>query len=138
MVVQHLYQAPRVAGLLEDALQPQESVVVAGDQLQNPGRGRRGVRQVGQLLRVDGQHAPKQADLLVVRRCDFYLLKQKRRQVRPAFALFVGLDDIAQGHGIARVDLQNLQVDLGRVLWAIESFGVQMGQAVKDLDLGLG
>ncbi len=138
VVLQHLYQPRLVARLLEDVLQSQERVVVARNEFQNLGCGQRRGRQVGQLFHVDGQHASEQADFLAVRRGDLDLLAQERSQVRPALAVFIGLDDIAQGHAVARVDLQDMQADRGRVIEVFQPLRMQAGEAMQDFDLGLG
>ena len=138
VVFEHLDQPGLVPRLLEDGFQPQEGVGVARDEFQDLRGGERGGGKIRELLHVDVEHAAKQADLLGLAFGVLNLALQQRGQVRPALVLLVGLDDVAQGHRLARIDAQDLQVDRGRVVDVVQLLGVQAGQTVQDVDLHLG
>ena len=135
VVVEHLHEARLVARLFENGFQAQERVAVARNEFQNLCGIDGSARQVVELLHVDDDQSAQNADLLGVASGRFQLIAEQRRQSGPAFAFFVRLDDVAQCHRFARIDREDLQIDLGGIFRARELLGVKARQAVQNVDL---
>ena len=136
VVLKHLDQPRLVVAAFEDALQAQQRVPIAGDELENLRRRPGGRRQVVQALFIQAEQSAQQIDLLPLAAGQIHLAAQQGGQLGPLFGLFVGFHHRAERDHVLGIESEDFPISLGRPIGRFQFVQIQPGQSAQDLGPG--